>query len=574
MFCTNCGAKNADDAKFCTECGTPLFQPQQTVEAPQQTPAAPAAPEVPASPSVSAYGSWTPAAPSAPEPPKKKKSKAPLFIVLAVLVIAVALVALNFNALAGVYMRNVASPLKYYEYVEYQGIDTTKQDLSTTYDNVVRASLVQTEQGQDTALTFTLGETGATLLKTATGMDFSWLESIGLSFQSTRVGATMGTTASLTLNGKHLVGGELLVDSENGRISGSVPELFDTWFELDTAELDAENAELAGALTKLFTEAGSAWPDRATTERLIDRYLRLAVEQIKQVERGSGTLTAEGVTGSYNTLIVTLTEDEVRSIARTLTEELGKDEDVRAILQKLGTSMERNDLTDRFQSLLDEAAEQIDEIELDDDIQMILWVDNKGTIHGRQFRCGDAVIRWSNPESEGNTALELVLEDGEDELFRFAGAGETARGVNSGSYTMWFEGEPILKVETEGLDLERARSGYLSGQYTISPTRELLEELDMDGLAATVVQNLSIVVNVDSDAKGSELTADIRMGSDSLLTVRCASASTAPGELPTVGETMEMEEWLDEFSTTEATQKLLGILMKSDIPLSLLMGLG
>lgn len=574
MFCTNCGARNDDGAKFCTECGIALIQPEQAANVPQEVPAAPTAPTAPTAPSVSAYGSYTPSSPSSPEKPKKKKSKAPLLIVLAVLVVAIALAALNVNALIGLYMRTLASPLKYYEYVEYKGIDATKQDLSAAYDNTVRANLAQTEQGQNLSFTLSLGETGATLLKTATEMDFSWLGSVGLDIQSTRSGAMTGTTGSLTLNGKHLVGGELLMDAATGRIAGTVPELNDSWFEVNTADADEETAELAGTVTRLFTGAGDALPDRATAERLMNRYLRLVVEQIKQVERGTGNLTAEGVTGSYNTLIVTVTEDDMRAIVRTLADELGKDEDVRAILQKVETNLERNDLTDRFQSLLDELVEKVDELELDQDVQMILWVDDQGVIHGRQFRYGDEVIRWSNPEVNGRSGLELVLASGESELFRVAGSGETDRGVNSGSYTIWFEGKPVLKVETSGLDLERAKSGYLSGTYAISPTKELLEILELDGLAATVVQNLRFVVSAESDARGSELTMDIRTGADTLLTLRCVGENVAPGELPTVSGTVEMDEWLDAFSSTDTTQKLIGILMNSDIPLSLLMGLG
>lgn len=42
-FCTNCGAKLADDAKFCTECGTKVESvPSEPVAAPDNTPAAPA----------------------------------------------------------------------------------------------------------------------------------------------------------------------------------------------------------------------------------------------------------------------------------------------------------------------------------------------------------------------------------------------------------------------------------------------------------------------------------------------------------------------------------------------------
>lgn len=46
MFCTNCGAKNDDIARFCTSCGTPITKtqdvPAQPVQQHSSTPPAPA----------------------------------------------------------------------------------------------------------------------------------------------------------------------------------------------------------------------------------------------------------------------------------------------------------------------------------------------------------------------------------------------------------------------------------------------------------------------------------------------------------------------------------------------------
>ena len=89
MFCTKCGANNADGTKFCTACGTPLLnnQPEAPVasEAPAYTPPVYEAPEdvatVYAPPVYEApvqqpqyYAPVTPDMQpmNQPEPPKKK----------------------------------------------------------------------------------------------------------------------------------------------------------------------------------------------------------------------------------------------------------------------------------------------------------------------------------------------------------------------------------------------------------------------------------------------------------------------------------------------------------------------
>ena len=43
-FCTNCGAKLADDAKFCTECGTPVGRVPPESTNPQTMPVVDPAP--------------------------------------------------------------------------------------------------------------------------------------------------------------------------------------------------------------------------------------------------------------------------------------------------------------------------------------------------------------------------------------------------------------------------------------------------------------------------------------------------------------------------------------------------
>ncbi len=58
-FCSKCGNSNADEALFCSSCGTPL----------NQAPAAPAAPEVPHAPEVPKAAPEMPVAPpEAPQP--------------------------------------------------------------------------------------------------------------------------------------------------------------------------------------------------------------------------------------------------------------------------------------------------------------------------------------------------------------------------------------------------------------------------------------------------------------------------------------------------------------------------
>lgn len=92
MFCTNCGAKNADGAKFCTGCGAPLMPSASVSNSQQQAPAPRPVRQAQTSPVVEQQASARPI-PPAPEPPqpRRKKSKARVVIpVLAAVIIVVA----------------------------------------------------------------------------------------------------------------------------------------------------------------------------------------------------------------------------------------------------------------------------------------------------------------------------------------------------------------------------------------------------------------------------------------------------------------------------------------------------
>lgn len=100
MFCTNCGAKNADGAKFCTVCGAPLMSSVSVSNSQQQAAAPRPVQQAQASPVVEQQPPARPVPPaSEPPQPKRKKSKARVVIpvVAAVIVVAAVTVAAVFT---------------------------------------------------------------------------------------------------------------------------------------------------------------------------------------------------------------------------------------------------------------------------------------------------------------------------------------------------------------------------------------------------------------------------------------------------------------------------------------------
>lgn len=111
MFCTNCGTKNADGAKFCTGCGAPLTPSSSVNNQQRQAPAPQPVPQAQAASTIEKRSPFRPT-PPAPEQsqPKRKKSKARVVIpvvaaVIVVAAVAVATVLTNGFGLLGVPVR-------------------------------------------------------------------------------------------------------------------------------------------------------------------------------------------------------------------------------------------------------------------------------------------------------------------------------------------------------------------------------------------------------------------------------------------------------------------------------------
>ena len=124
MFCTNCGTKNADGAKFCTGCGAPLMPSASVSNNQQQAPASQPARRVQEAPIVEGQPPIQSNSSVAEQPrPKRKKSKARVVIpvlaaVFIVAAVAVAAVLTNGFGLLGVPVRATVSDYSWEELSE------------------------------------------------------------------------------------------------------------------------------------------------------------------------------------------------------------------------------------------------------------------------------------------------------------------------------------------------------------------------------------------------------------------------------------------------------------------------
>ncbi|MBQ2101685.1 MAG: zinc ribbon domain-containing protein, partial [Lachnospiraceae bacterium] len=270
MFCSNCGKEIPDGAKFCGFCGTPTEAAEpakEEVKAPEpvvETPAVPAAEapatpvaEAPAAPAAEApvapvaEAPATPVAPAPapayspiPEEPKAKKGKGGKIIGIALAIVAVLAVAIGCtfifakDKVSNTIHKSFDKPKDYYSYVEKKNLTAFSENSGTEYVTKLLESMKTGNQNISETMKIRIGARGkdfTALAKTA-GVDLSWLDSVGISFNGNFDDTKMKMDIAPILNDTKLATLVMLLDMKEGAIFGTIPELTDKYLGMTMGE--------------------------------------------------------------------------------------------------------------------------------------------------------------------------------------------------------------------------------------------------------------------------------------------------------------------------------------------------
>ena len=582
MFCPNCGAKIEDNARFCTECGSPIQSVPSSAQPTQnsQTPVFTTVPRQQAPQNTSetnVYGNvWTAPATT----PPKKRGKTALWIILAAVVVIAAVAALNYKVISASVRNLFVKPVGYYQQVETKELEKFADDLASSYQKSLAAPLQRGDFGAQAEVTLRLGSSGKSLISEAmNGMDLSWLESVGFSSDVTRRSNDTGMNGNVQLNGKTLFTFEMLMDS-TGLSYCLVPELADSWFFIDPADY-ATNVggfgmrsplESVGKLPEAMATLGEALPDSATLKSLIMKYGEIVINGIHTVERANGTLGVFDVEAKGSMLSIVVTEQELRDIVSAVCTALRDDQEIRSCLKNMEKTMERSDLYNEFIDQVERTLEDLDEITMDGDLRMTLWVIKDGEIMGRQIDVNGTGIRMEAPRDGDRFALLVNLYEDAEQPYSLTGSGTIVDGLMKGSFTLAVDGTDYILADVDRMDLDGFKAGKTDIKLSLRPTRDLLDTMGMEGGTAALVSAMNIRLELSGDYKNGSSLLDLRSGNDSLISAEIKMGEKRAAPLPTPDGAQSLEAWTQENSSI-LMYNLYDILQNSDIPMSLLSGL-
>lgn len=455
------------------------------------------------------------------------------------------------------------TPEEQYRYVEGAELGKMGAGLAGAFDDALQSSSL-TDQKVDTEITLELFEPAEQMLESYTGMDFSWLRTLGLRAGVNLTEDAAAAELSLSLNGRELIGADTLVDLTRMAVYGRVPRLSKDYFQ---TELDPWILYNSGyPMMRQQQETLSALlPDGKTVSKLISRCAEAALEQVDDVEEGSGKLTAGDVSAKYTTLTWTLTEDLLQDMVEAVCDVLKEDKDVEDIIGKIEEMQQGQSLYDEFLEQLDRLP---DRVRLDEDIEITVYVDKDNAVRGRVIEVGDTVFRYAMPEDDGDFGFELAIEDARDgDVFcLLTGEGKERKNAIEGTFTFEMDETELFTLSVEDLDTEALGDGELIGTFTFKPTYDFYTKAGVYSLTARTLEEFSLALELGKN----DMALTVYMDDEPFASLTERVEHGRAERLSDVSDAEDVTSWARSLMRSGALEDYMNYLKGSDIPEELL----
>ena len=214
---------------------------------------------------------------------------------------------------------------------------------------------------------------------------------------------------------------KLMLDMENEKVYVQIPELNEKYLAVDLEMLVEEGTDMDMEefmeMTGLATDIYNKLPDKKKVESLLQKYVSLAISCIKDVEEEEDTLSAGDVSADYTVLVVTIDDGTLRDMAETVIEAMMDDKELKEVIIEASAIQEEMDGEDVYDALmdeLDEVLEDVDEIQMDEEYEMKIWVDSKGEIRGRSLELDSKydsfAVSYAIPRDGKKAGIEVEAE--------------------------------------------------------------------------------------------------------------------------------------------------------------------
>lgn len=517
MFCINCGKEIPEGKVLCAECeAAQNLQHPEEQAAPVAENVEEAAPVVETAEQPETFQLNNPAA----QPVKKAGKRFPVAAVIAaVAVVAIVLTAvLCWGSIESFFIRTFASPEDYLQHVTEKQMEANISAFSGAYGQML-ANMSGNKELSTAAkmeMHLLLGDELMSMLETGmessgVDMDLSWLSDIMISMDTNMQGDMTQMDMGVGMNNTTLLTLSMIMDMAGMNMYMGVPELSDQYLSADLSELGGEAMVPTGSMTVVqdsLDEIKELLPSEEYVNTLLNRYLQIILENVKEVEKDTDKVSVSGVEQKFNVLTATIYEEDLLNIAIAVLEDAKEDEEllnlIVGICEKVGTGeydyVWNDELGDYemvpvdvdFEAMvedgIDEALDSLDELldDCDDDnyITLTMYVDNSDAICGMTVEISGAEMDmeyefyYITVWERNNYAFEAELGP-----VSIEGEGNRKKNLINAQYEISAMGLDVMTIEVIDYDEKQAEDGNLVATYRLTPADDVIEMIMGGGMA-------------------------------------------------------------------------------------------
>lgn len=608
MFCKNCGNSIPENSTVCPFCGAAVEeQPVNNESAVDPAATQVLTPEMQEPAPV--YDT-----PAVEEQPKKKSLKLPIIAAVVAVVAAIGCI-FAFSSKAQTMVMKMSSPETHYRYAIGNTVSTFSDSFIDAYDKVVENCGTAAEKE---SMYPNFAEEGNFYVE-ADGMIKDKLTELGVKENKLSVDYKMNVyndassvDCGIYAGSEKLITLELRMDKEYN-LTLSVPELnqkpmrinlmdneyFDMSEMQDSiagapssalgfAGITFDNPEEAEEMyKKILTSISKNAPDSKLLEKLLEKYIKIVLEQITEVERVSEDLEIEGVVQSTTRFDLKINEKLVFNVCKAVLTEAKEDKDIKEFIEEYYnaiikiaedmevdtdemTDMTASDLYTEFKDAVTDALDDMmdydeEDLETKAAVKLTMWVNSSSETVAVKIKVPDADVEiFAGSAVDGKeTGYEFYMKDSTMKVFAVTAKTTEAKGKISGKVNIEASGKEFVELEIKEFDVKSfEKDGYINGTFVIEAGKDFAEEVSAEIADSAVdISKAKIEITVASFEKSASVDIAFKLDGDTLIKIGEKIDIKEATEVSLHSDcTEDLEAWASEMDPTALMEKLQNIL--------------
>lgn len=397
-------------------------------------------------------------------------------------------------------------------------IDSFVKDLEKSFDNVAKYN--PQDMKMDAELSFELSDALLSLISSNSDYDISWINDSKLTVSENIKGDMASIALGLGYKNKDVLAANLIMNSVKGEMFMSIPALNDKFAKLEMETFPLEDMESLD-INKFFPKKhllGNVL--KATFAKILDGVSTVSYDEVD--------LEVNGVKQSCVEYSVTFSQVELAALAAGVLETIGINEDFKTLVcdfvKEYNKSAGKNG-EDGIESTPEQVYNdlKVEILGLSQQLNLLCvsgYLTEEPALEWTSYITGDLEVigteisitvedenitfYTATARSGNNVGTELYFGNDIHKVIEISGNLVDDGKTLSGSYELKLQGESMLFVDFDGVDMHEYDKGYFVGSISISPSKGLIDLIIDESQAdstvfGALVSSASIKIDVEKN---------------------------------------------------------------------------